>query len=161
MSVWLLVSLISSVYVASYILLLHAVILYIGIRHEDECDNLESNIPVYLIVQGVLSLVYAVTCGFGCCFVANFRKIRSWIVLVIAIINAVLSIVLIVWMIVGSVWLWNNWEDWDDNRKLCANEIYITAMASLIVSYAFWLFTCSFAGIQVFWSFFDKDDTLF
>lgn len=133
----------------------------IGIRHQDECDNLESNLPIYLIVQGVLSLIYSVTCGFGCCFLANCRKTSSWIVFTIAIANVTLSIVLIVWTIVGSVWLWNNWEDWDDNRELCANEVYITAMASLIVNYTFWLYVFSFAGCQVFWSFCDKDDTQF
>lgn len=105
--------------------------------------------------------MYAVTCGFGCTVLANFRKLSSWIVFAVAIVNAVLTIVLIVWTIVGSVWLWNNYKDWDDDHKLCANEIYLTAMASLIVNYAFWLFASCFALCQVFWAFFDKDDTTF
>lgn len=138
-------------------LLLH-VIPCTGAANIDKCDNLESNIPYYLIVQGILSLIYAVTCGLGCCCLANCRKTSSWIVFMIAIINVVFTIVLIVWMIVGSAWLWSNWKDWDNNRKLCANEIYITAMASLLVNYAFWLLMFCFAGFQVLWSFFDKDD---
>ena len=131
----------------------------IGIRYRDRCDNLESNLPIYLIVQGVLSLIYAVTCGLGCTFLANYRKISSWIVFVLAIINAVLTIMLIVWMVIGSVWLWNNWEDWDANRNLCANEIYLTAMASLVVSYMYWVFTSLYAMCQVFWVFCDKEDS--
>lgn len=104
-------------------------------------------------------MIYAVTCGFGCGFLANCRKINSWIVFTVAIINVVLTMLLIVWTIIGSVWIWNNWEDWDNNRKLCANEIYITAMTSVIISYAFWLFAFFFAVCQVFWSFFDKETT--
>jgi len=110
-------------------------------------------------VQGAFSLLYAVTCGLGCLFLANFRKISSWIVFTVAIINVVLTMLLIVWMIIGGVWVWNNFKDWDDNRKLCSNEIYITAMTSVIISCAFWLFAFFFAVCKVFWSFFDKDTT--
>ena len=130
-----------------------------GIRYGDECDNLESNISLYLIVQGILSLVYAVTCGFGCCFLANFRKISSWIVFTIAIINTGLTMLSLVWTVIGSIWVWNNWEDWDDNNKLCTDEIYITAMASVLVSCTFWLFIFCFAAFQVLWSYCDKNNS--
>ena len=94
-----------------------------------------------------------VTCGLGCCLITNFRKLGSWVVYLITIINLVLSLILIIWTIVGSVWVWNNWEDWDDDRTMCTPEVYITAMAASLVSIVFWFFVFVMAGCQVFWAF--------
>jgi len=125
----------------------------IGGRYSGDCDALEQNLPIYLIVQGILSLIFMVTCGVGCTLITNFRKLGSWIVYLITIINLVLSLVLIIWTIVGSVWVWNNWEDWDDDHSLCVHDVYITAMAASLVSIAFWVFVFMIAGCHVFWAF--------
>ena len=125
----------------------------IGGRYSGDCDDLEQNLPIYLVIQGVLSLIFMITCGMGCVVISNFRKLGSWIVYAIAIVNLVLSLILIVWTIVGSVWVWNNWDDWDDNHTLCSNEVYITAMAASLVSIAFWFFVFFIAGCQVLWAF--------
>ena len=52
-------------------------------------------------------------------------------------IESVLSLFLLAWIIVGSVWVFGHFDDWKKDMDRCNNTVYIFSFVILVLIYVF------------------------
>jgi len=101
------------------------VVLTTGAAHKDDC-NLDDRIPKWMIVYGSVSLAFSVINVFKSCICPNKKKRREGDLpssddnspspanACANSIEGLLNFFLLVWLIIGSVWVLGKYSDWDD-----------------------------------------------
>ena len=122
----------------------HFPCLHAGTIYLDDCDSLESNIPIFLIVFGCVSLLQTIIniakrlCGTKKKDdetaddeeASAFKRCGSCI-------ESVLSLFLLAWIITGSVWVFGHYNEWMDHKDRCNNTVYIFSFVILVLIYVF------------------------
>lgn len=105
--------------------------LFYGVDNIKECPS-QPLIPIFLVVQGVLSLIL-VSLIIGCFISCNDEdkatcKFKSTITFI-----AITTIGLIVWHIIGSTWVFTIYKELQEDGA-CANSCYMLAFSLIVIS---------------------------
>ena len=112
---------------------MHAcVMMYTGII-ADKCP-IEDNIDRYLIAQGIISLLYLISCGCSICAYSRDKDSCLTVSLCCGC-NTIFVILTIGWTVFGSVWVWRSLDDWLHDHSLCDSVLFISAMICVLCHY--------------------------
>jgi len=111
----------------------------IGTGAVAECPTAD-RIRIYVIVQGSFNLVYLMLCGFSAC--AHSKDKKSCLSVSLSCCNLLMAVLLVVWTIFGTVWVWRTLEEWKDDDSACSGALIISAVVCLSLHYVVVLLLC-------------------
>jgi len=128
-------------YVASYLMLYHV----IGVVAE--CPTAD-RIRTYAVVQGIFNLVYLTS--YGCSAYYAYSKDEDNCLCYSMCCNFLMAVLLIVWTLIGTTWVWRTLEEWKDDNSTCSGALIISTAVCLSLHYVVvLLFCCLCCGICV------------
>ena len=128
---------------------------------------LNTNIPIYLIVFGCVSIVQVIVANLQSCIknVCGSEKNDTGIGAIFGCFNCLLIIFLIVWFFIGSYWIFSAWITWTNptcNRSQdvthsdpvalacsCNSVLMYFAFVLQLVKYGFMILACCCCGLFV------------
>ena len=110
-----------------------------GAKYKDDC-HIEHKIPIWLIVSGVVALFQGI---FAPAFRSNGKSQRDSGCGVFQAVGLIVNIFQIVWLIVGSVWVYSNYKpsyNEADGHMFCHETLYL---------FSFWILNVTYIGLSI------------
>ena len=140
------------------------VLFFVGALHLNDCD-LDDRIPIWMIVFGSVSVAYTLVNIFKsiCCRIKEDKKTTEYTHSYLyqkdnsqskalnsftRIIETLFKLFLLIWLIIGSVWVLGKYDDWnsahrpncnglpDDSDKCCHEGMFLFAFIFIIVAWS-------------------------
>ena len=99
----------------------------------DKCP-VEDNIDRYLIVQGILNLLYLISCGCSGCACSHDKNSCLAISLCCGC-NTVFVCLIVAWTVFGSILVWRSLDEWLHDHSVCDSALFISAMVCVLLHY--------------------------
>ena len=153
------------------------VLFIVGTLHLDDC-NLDDRIPIWMVVFGSVSVAYTLVNIFKsiCCRIKEDKKTTEYTYSYLyqkdnsqskalnsftRIIETLFKLFLLIWLIVGSVWVLGKYDDWnnagrpncnglpDDSDKCCHEGMFLFAFIFIVVAWSilFLVISCAWCCI--------------
>ena len=110
-----------------------------GAKYKDDCP-IEQKIPIWLIVSGVVALFQGI---FAPAFRNDGKSEQNSGRSVFRAVGLIINIFQMVWLIIGSVWIYGNYEpDYNkaDDYKFCHETVYM---------FSFWILNVTYIGLSI------------
>ena len=99
--------------------------------------------------------MYLMLCGSSAC--ARSHDKESCLSISLSCGNILMAVMLVVWTIIGTAWVWRTLEEWKDDDSACSGALIISAAVCLSLHYVVVLLLCCLCcGICV--TFCNKND---
>ncbi|CAB3982968.1 Hypothetical predicted protein [Paramuricea clavata] len=111
----------------------------IGAKYKDDCP-VEHKIPIWLIVSGVVALFQGL---FAPAFRNDGKSERTSGRGIFQAVGLIINIFQMVWLIIGSVWVYGNYEpsyNEADGDMFCNETVYL---------FSFWILNVTYIGLCI------------